>query len=64
MVRYEKIGQFLQVMNLSNNMFMPVKVYKKDHLPTNTFTNYRFYVSKANNGSLVKHIMKNKWWWS
>jgi hypothetical protein len=29
-----------------------------------SFSIYKCYVSKGNNGMMVRHILKNRWWWA
>ena len=32
--------------------------------PVKTFTNYRYRIRRGNNSSVVKQIIKTRWWWT
>ncbi|KAL4442818.1 hypothetical protein ABPG74_010707 [Tetrahymena malaccensis] len=48
---------FQRIINFSNNMTM-------QPVPVNGVKQYKAYITKGNNGVLIRAALKNRWWWS
>ncbi len=60
LLKYTPLLLQLQVILFSNDLHYPIWQAKGKQ----QFQPFRFWVSKRNNGALVKNILQNRWWWN
>ena len=58
-VGYEKMNQYMQFLNWVNISYEKHLISQQEQ--TNLY--YKIYIGKGNNGSLIKQMFRNRWWW-